>query len=369
MLKTTTTTTTTIPSTRTTATTLKWILHANFVVPTRNPYHQGDGNTYKEEISTETILWIGPGLKILLNHVMTIDTNGFIHTIEPYDIFWNWYNDNKSDNNSSTIITPSTKTIHYNLRTDFICPGFIDLHIHAPQYLFTGTGTDRPLMGTNGWLEAYTFPTERSMYEQPRNVVQDVYKTVVQTTLRNGTTTAVYFSTLHKQPCEILIDSCIENKQRAFIGKVCMDRHSPTNYCQTLDENINESIHVIEYIYQKVGKRQQERKESTNIVSTAVADSETQQQQQQQQDVFHKQPLPLILPMLVPRFIPTCSPALLSALGKLAMEHNILKHTSVIFQVRRVALKNPTFPIRTSHELCRIRKGCEKENDFDCWQK
>lgn len=36
-------------------------------------------------------------------------------------------------------------------------PGLVDTHIHAPQYVFTGTGYDLPLLQ---WLEKYTFPSE-----------------------------------------------------------------------------------------------------------------------------------------------------------------------------------------------------------------
>lgn len=37
-------------------------------------------------------------------------------------------------------------------------PGFVDTHIHAPQYRFAGTGySDKPLME---WLKKHTFPTE-----------------------------------------------------------------------------------------------------------------------------------------------------------------------------------------------------------------
>ena len=39
----------------------------------------------------------------------------------------------------------------------FLMPGFVDTHIHAPQYVFTGTGYDLPLLD---WLEKYTFPSE-----------------------------------------------------------------------------------------------------------------------------------------------------------------------------------------------------------------
>lgn len=34
--------------------------------------------------------------------------------------------------------------------TAFLLPGFIDTHLHAPQYLYTGTALDEPLMV---WLE------------------------------------------------------------------------------------------------------------------------------------------------------------------------------------------------------------------------
>jgi len=43
-------------------------------------------------------------------------------------------------------------------RDELCCPGMIDTHVHAPQYQFTGTATDLPLME---WLQAYTFPAER----------------------------------------------------------------------------------------------------------------------------------------------------------------------------------------------------------------
>ncbi|CAE8600397.1 unnamed protein product, partial [Polarella glacialis] len=47
----------------------------------------------------------------------------------------------------------------------FLMPGFVDCHIHAPQFSYTGTGLDLPLMGPEGWLEKYTFPAERQLGE------------------------------------------------------------------------------------------------------------------------------------------------------------------------------------------------------------
>lgn len=43
------------------------------------------------------------------------------------------------------------------LHSQFLVPGFVDTHIHAPQYPNSGTGYDKQLLE---WLDAYTFPTE-----------------------------------------------------------------------------------------------------------------------------------------------------------------------------------------------------------------
>ncbi len=37
----------------------------------------------------------------------------------------------------------------------FLLPGFIDTHLHAPQYAYTGTGTHIPLME---WLDTVRGP-------------------------------------------------------------------------------------------------------------------------------------------------------------------------------------------------------------------
>ncbi|KAF4520214.1 hypothetical protein B566_EDAN009939, partial [Ephemera danica] len=39
----------------------------------------------------------------------------------------------------------------------FLMPGLVDTHIHAPQFPNLGLGYDKTLLD---WLEAYTFPME-----------------------------------------------------------------------------------------------------------------------------------------------------------------------------------------------------------------
>lgn len=41
---------------------------------------------------------------------------------------------------------------------EFLIPGFVDCHTHAPQYPNIGLGLDRPLLE---WLAKYTFPLEK----------------------------------------------------------------------------------------------------------------------------------------------------------------------------------------------------------------
>ncbi len=96
-----------------------------------------------------------------------------------------------------------------------LLPGFVDMHVHAPQYRFTGTATDTPLMQ---WLEDYTFPCEAAM--QDPSTARDVYTKAVARLLKHGTTTAMYFGTIHSVANEMLVDVVRGLGQRALVGKV-----------------------------------------------------------------------------------------------------------------------------------------------------
>lgn len=184
---------------------------------------------------------------------------------------------------------------------EMLSPGFIDLHIHAPQYSYTGTATDRPLMGPDGWLEQYTFPAERSL-NADLSKARDVYSKVVTTTLKHGTTTALYFATLHVEPTKVLCDVASEIGQRALIGKVCMDRYCPEDYCETLEENLNGTEEVIRYIRSSAAGRNG-----------------------------------LLLPVVTPRFIPTCTPELLAGLADMARKYDCHVQSHVSESIDEVA--------------------------------
>lgn len=140
----------------------------NIVFATRNPFAENatDDAHYHNGNDTQ---WLGPGLLLCLDHVLTVNQMGFIVDLFPAHKFdWNAV---KSEVQVQTLPPHS-----------FLVPGLIDLHIHAPQFAYTGTATDRPLMGPDGWLETYTFPAEASLADNAQ-LCQQVYQGVVQTTL------------------------------------------------------------------------------------------------------------------------------------------------------------------------------------------
>jgi len=106
----------------------------------------------------------------------------------------------------------------YLPRGSYALPGFVDLHIHAPQYPQLGKALNVPL---EDWLQRYTFPLEARYADAA--FARSTYRRLVADLLAGGTTTALYFATLHEEASRILADICREQRQRALVGKVAMD--------------------------------------------------------------------------------------------------------------------------------------------------
>ena len=109
----------------------------------------------------------------------------------------------------------------------FLCPGFIDTHIHAPQAPNMGLGQQYELLD---WLQYITFPRERR-FEDPL-YARRTYEAVVERMLNSGTTCAAIYATLHEEATMILADICNEKGLRALVGKCQMDRNSPVDYIE-----------------------------------------------------------------------------------------------------------------------------------------
>jgi guanine deaminase len=135
-------------------------------------------------------------------------------------------------------------------------------------------------------LHAYTFPLE-SRYEDAV-FARTVYESLVDGLLANGTTTALYFGTIHLPATQILADICLQRSQRALIGRVAMDdaQQCPPYY-RDASAGAAEALTraFIEYV-------------------RSLRGNDTR----------------LIQPVITPRFIPSCTDDLLARLGALARE-------------------------------------------------
>ncbi|NXE80967.1 GUAD deaminase, partial [Cochlearius cochlearius] len=173
---------------------------------------------------------------------------------------------------------------------EFFMPGMVDTHIHAPQYSFTGTRVDLPLLQ---WLTTYTFPTEAKYKDS--DFAEEVYTRVVRRTLKNGTTTACYFATIYTDTSLLLAEIIDKFGQRAFVGKVCMD--------------MNDSVPQYKEI-------------------TADSVQETERVQ----------------PVITPRFGPSCTEDLLCALGDLAQARDLHVQSHISENEEELKLVENMFP-------------------------
>ncbi|EMC93016.1 hypothetical protein BAUCODRAFT_151391 [Baudoinia panamericana UAMH 10762] len=193
----------------------------------------------------------------------------------------------------------------------FFFPGFwvVDTHIHASQYPNAGVFGKSTLLD---WLNTYTFPLESSFKDLDK--AARIYNRVVARTLSHGTTTACYYATVHVPATNLLADICHSRGQRAFVGRVCMDRLSPEWY----------------------------RDESTE---SAVNDTKASIDHIKQIDPEYE----LITPIITPRFAPSCTDATLTALGKLHHETDLPVQTHISENKSECQLVKELFPHSASY--------------------
>ncbi|CAH0388342.1 unnamed protein product [Bemisia tabaci] len=184
---------------------------------------------------------------------------------------------------------------------EFLIPGFIDAHIHGPQFENAGLGYDKALLE---WLKAYTFPLEKKFEDV--NYATPVYEKVVETTLKNGTTTAAYFGTIHSKSCLKLAKIAKMKKQRAFIGKVNMNMNVP----DYLTEDTRQSI-----------------RDTKQFIKDVISLDD-----------------PRIQPIITPRFAVSCDLNMLEQLGAVQKEFNCHVQTHVSENVDEIEFIKQLFP-------------------------
>jgi guanine deaminase len=109
----------------------------------------------------------------------------------------------------------------HDYRGKIITPGFIDTHVHYPQTDIIAS----PAPGLLPWLETYTFPAERRFADAGH--ASEVADFFLAELLRNGTTTAAVYCTVHPQSVDAFFERSHARNLRMVAGKCLMDRNAP----------------------------------------------------------------------------------------------------------------------------------------------
>ena len=163
---------------------------------------------------------------------------------------------------------------------NLIIPGLTDLHIHAPQYSYRGTGMDLELLE---WLNTITFPQEAAYADL--DYAQKAYSIFAEDLKKSPTARACIFGTMHVPATELLMDLLEKTGLKTMVGKVNMDR----NGVPALQEKNAE---------------------------TSARDTVTWLE-----DTLHK--YKNVRPILTPRFTPSCSDELMEMLSSIQKKYQL----------------------------------------------
>ncbi|KIR32192.1 guanine deaminase [Cryptococcus deuterogattii MMRL2647] len=216
------------------------------------------------------------GLRVRRNHLLAVSGQGYITHIAPL-----------SDPTSHALLyscPPPTKLGKHS----FFLPTYADLHLHAAQYLYAGTGLDLPLLE---WLERYAYRAEERV-DADEQLAERLYGRLVERLRENGTGCVVFFGTIGVQANLILAKKAQEAGIRAFIGKISMDESPRPSYGEASSSaslsSLNSFLDAMEsYLSQFPPHRR------------------------------------LVQPIITPRFVPVCSDELLQGLANVAKDRNV----------------------------------------------
>ena len=146
-------------------------------------------------------------IEIIDDAVIAADSDGNIASI-----------DNASTDSGKATMAAAGGNLTTLADGQFLLPGLVDLHIHAPQWPQLGKALHLPL---DEWLQHYTFPLE-ARYDD-LDFARVAYESLIDNLLAHGTTTATYFGTVHLASTALLAELAVSKGQRAVVGKVAMD--------------------------------------------------------------------------------------------------------------------------------------------------
>ncbi|KAK7048520.1 guanine deaminase, partial [Favolaschia claudopus] len=170
----------------------------------------------------------------------------------------------------------------------FLVPSFVDLHLHAAQFLYQGNGLHLPLME---WLNEYAFKAEERLDADP-SLARRVYSRLARRLIQNGTGAVLLFGTINEETNLILAQVMQAAGLRAFVGKLSMDISSRPSY---KEESAQTALEAARSFVDKCH----------GLTSHMPAHKRT------------------VEPVLTPRFVPTCSDELLVGLGKMSANEDL----------------------------------------------
>jgi guanine deaminase len=194
------------------------------------------------------------------------------------------------------------EVVHYP--DALITPGFIDTHVHFPQTGMVASYGEQLL----DWLNNYTFPCESQFADKAHS--DEVARIFLEELLRNGTTTALVFASVHPESVEALFEAAERLDLRLIAGKVMMDRNAPDYLVDTAESSYRQSKALIERWHGK------------GRLHYAVT----------------------------PRFAPTSSEAQLSLAGQLLAEYpDLYMQTHISENLREIEWVKALFPERRNY--------------------
>ena len=164
----------------------------------------------------------GPDSISYIEDAWLIIENGLVHSCGPVE---------------TTSVPDGARRI--DLSGKLIVPGFVDTHVHYPQVDVIASYGSQLL----DWLERYTFPAEGRFSDD--NHATETASFFLDELLKNGTTTALVFGTVHQGSVDTFFTQAQARKLRMICGKVMMDRNAPEDLLDTPQKSYDESQHLI----------------------------------------------------------------------------------------------------------------------------
>ncbi len=136
--------------------------------------------------------------------------------------------------------SPSPRTL--------VLPGFVDLHTHWPQWTVRGLARGRLLQ----WLQDVIFPEELTYtdLQKARRVARSFFFALA----RHGVTTAMVYSTIHRDATEVAFEEAEQSGLRIWMGKMMMDKDAPSGLQEEPVQSLEESLDLYRRWNGKAGR-------------------------------------------------------------------------------------------------------------------